>query len=542
MNCKICNKEYKNFSSLSQHLKKHNVSPKEYYDKYIKEINEGICECGNSTKFKRLSSGYRKFCSYKCARNSEETKEKFKNTCLEKYGEISPIKNENVKEKRIQISLEKYGTEYVSQTEKFKNNVKEINLKKYGVKCSLLNNDVAIKRKNSMLNKYGVENPFENINILNKRKKTYIKKYNVDNPMKNDDVKQKQKQTILNKIIPKIINMLKYLNLELISDYINYKDIIKVKCKICNSCFETSYFNLYQGCGRCPICFPKYISNGEIELLEYTQSLNFFNIIQNDRNIIKPYELDIYIPSKKLAVEFDGLYYHSEKFRDKNYHLNKTELCEKNNIRLIHIFEDEWIYKQNIVKSKLKQILNLNGSLKRIHARKCEIREINAKVKNKFLNKFHIQGEDNSNIKLGAFYNGELISIMTFSKGSISKGSKSVDGIWELNRFCSNYNYKIPGIASKLLKHFQRNNEWKEIFSYADRRWSQGNVYHKIGFDLISITKPNYWYVKGLNRIHRFNLRKKSNEPKDIPEWILRYKEGYHRIYDCGHLKFVLKR
>jgi hypothetical protein len=129
---------------------------------------------------------------------------------------------------------------------------------------------------------------------------------------------------------------------------------------------------------------------------------------------------------------------------------------------------------------------------------------------------------------------------MTFSHGNISKGSKNIENIWELNRFCSNYNYHIPGIASKILSYFKKNYEWKEIFSYADRRWSDGNLYYKLGFELDLTTKPNYWYVKGLNRIHRFTLRKKSEEPKDIPEWVLRSKEGYHRIYDCGHYKFVL--
>jgi len=130
---------------------------------------------------------------------------------------------------------------------------------------------------------------------------------------------------------------------------------------------------------------------------------------------------------------------------------------------------------------------------------------------------------------------------MTFSKGSISKGSKNIDGVYELSRFCSNSNYHIQGIASKLLSHFKRNYEWKEIYSYADRRWSQGNVYDKIGFELSHITKPNYFYIGGgIDRIHRFNLRKRPDEPKDIPEWVLRQGEGYHRIWDCGHYKFIM--
>jgi len=127
---------------------------------------------------------------------------------------------------------------------------------------------------------------------------------------------------------------------------------------------------------------------------------------------------------------------------------------------------------------------------------------------------------------------------MTFSVGNISKGSKSIEGIWELNRFCSNSKYHIPGIAGKLLKYFERNYEWKEIFSYADIRWSTGNLYYQLGFELEKTTEIGYWYVKNFNRIHRFNLRKTKDEPKDIPEWKLRNEQGYYRIWDCGKLKF----
>ena len=164
----------------------------------------------------------------------------------------------------------------------------------------------------------------------------------------------------------------------------------------------------------------------------------------------------------------------------------------------------------------------------------------NKESKYNHLNKFHIQGKDISRIRLGAFYNNVLLSVMTFSVPNISKGSKNKKDVWELNRFCSDYNYHIPGIASKFLTCFKRNYDWKEIFSYADRRWSNGNLYYKLGFNLEHITKPNYWYTKGYVRIHRFNLRKKPTEPKEISELILRYNEGFRRVWDCGNLKFII--
>jgi len=132
---------------------------------------------------------------------------------------------------------------------------------------------------------------------------------------------------------------------------------------------------------------------------------------------------------------------------------------------------------------------------------------------------------------------------MTFSHGSLAKGVKKQDPlIWELNRFCTHLEFVISGIAGKLLEHFKKNYNWKEIFSYADRRWSNGNLYEKLGFELIASTQPNYWYVRNIERIHRFALRKRPDEPKDIPEHLLRLEEGYTRIWDCGNLKFKLMK
>jgi len=606
INCKICDREFKNYNGLVSHIHgSYKLSSKDYYNKYLKKENEGICKCGNNTNFISISKGYRKHCSIKCSVNSKEIIEKRKQTCLERYGNENPSNNKEIIEKRKQTSiknwgfdnpnkskevrekikktnLEKYEVEHPSQNKEIKEKIKHIylnkseeekrliqnkmkktNLQKYGVECSLQNEEVKEKSRQTLLKnyncenptknkeiikkikktnleRYGVESPIQNKEIKDKTKRTNLERYGVDNPSKSKEIREKQKNTVIEKFIPVLNNLLKGNNLELLSNYNHCRDSIKLKCKTCNNIFDSNYFNLYQDCGKCPKCFPKNKSNYEIELSDFIKSIESSEIIENNREIIKPYELDIFIPSKNMAIEFNGLYYHSEQFKiDKNYHLNKTELCESKNIQLIHIFEDEWIFKQDIVKSRLRQMLGINNS-ERIHARKCEIKEISPKIKNKFLNKYHIQGEDKSNIKLGAFYSNELISVMTFSKGNISKGSKNIEGVYELSRFCSNNNYQVPGIASKLLSYFKRNYSWKEIYSYADHRWSEGNLYYKIGFELEHITKPNYFYINGLNRIHRFNLRKKPDEPKDIPEWILRQKEGYFRIWDCGHYKFIM--
>ena len=340
--------------------------------------------------------------------------------------------------------------------------------------------------------------------------------------------------------------ILEALNIELCDpEYINsHYDHIWL-CKVCNNKFKTCWNNIQQGY-LCPTCFPR---NGGTSIAE-TEIFNFIQailpnelILKNNKNIIYPYELDIFIPSRNFAIEHNGLLWHSNDINhdrvDKFYHLTKTNMCKKNNIKLLHIFEDEWLYKKEIVKNRIGHILGINNST-RIHGRDCIIKEIETPIKNQFLNLFHIQGLDISTINLGAFYNDQLVAVMTFSHGNISKGSRRIEGMWELNRFCTDYNYHIPGIAKKLLVYFQRNYDWKKIYSYADLRWSDGNLYNKLGFNLDYYTQPNYWYIKGYNRIHRFNLRKRPDEPKDISEKLLRLKEGYRILYDCGSLKFSI--
>jgi hypothetical protein len=255
-------------------------------------------------------------------------------------------------------------------------------------------------------------------------------------------------------------------------------------------------------------------------------------------SIISPNQLDIYIPSKKLAIEFNGLYWHNELHVDKNYHLNKTELCEKLGIQLIHIFEDEWLYKEDIVKSRLRNILGLTEN--KIFGRKCIIKEITPKESKEFLNKNHIQGSVNSKIKLGLYYEGELVSLMSFNHIR----NNSNDNSYDLVRFCNKLNTNIIGGADKLLKYFINNYKPKQIISYADRRWSQGNLYEKLGFNFIHYSKPNYFYIIGKNRKHKSNFKYKllvkQGFDKNKKEHQIMIDRGIYRIYDCGVKKYEL--
>lgn len=314
--------------------------------------------------------------------------------------------------------------------------------------------------------------------------------------------------------------------------YVSSDKKILIKCNDCGRAFEIEANSFLQGHG-CPFHNLNYSIN-EDKIYEHIKTL-YSNTIANDRKILKGYELDIYIPERKIAIEYNGLYWHSELKKDKNYHLNKTIECEKQGIRLIHIFEDEWLYKSEIWKSMLNNILGLTKN--KVQARKCTIREAYSQEAIKFLNENHIQGWCPSQIKLGLYYNNELMSIMTFGKSRHFIGNGETE--YELLRFCNKLNTTVIGGASKLFNYFVKTYNPNSIISYADRRWSNGNLYNVLGFEFIHNSKPNYYYIIGTNRKNRFNFRKsilvkKYNCPKNMSEKEFCRQQKWYRIYDCG--------
>jgi hypothetical protein len=428
-----------------------------------------------------------------------------------------------------------------------------------GRSCNMKSPDRINKLKNTNLEKYGSTNFLASTEGKNKIKATFLKKYGVDNYSKSDEYKDRIKNgdIILNnnsKLVSQT-SRLKYYNSLIEGDIVmplfpfseydgfnNPYKSYKWKCKKCGLEFDAIL--KYHKYLECRICKPTG-TKMEVYIKRFLDDLNI-PYIYRDRNILNGYEIDVYIPSYKLGIELNGLYWHTEEHKDKNLHLTKAELAEKSGIHLIQIFEDEFKQKNNIVINRLKNLLHLND--KKIYARDCVVKSIQSDVKSDFLNKYHIQGNSNTSINLGLFYNDDLISVMTFSKERLALGNrKSEEGVFELNRFCSISNTNVIGGASKLLKNFIRNYTPKKILSYADRRWSFGNLYEKLGFQFISNTKPNYWYtVDFVNREHRFKYRKNvlndklENFDPNLSEIENMKNNGYVRIWDAGNKKYLM--
>ena len=333
--------------------------------------------------------------------------------------------------------------------------------------------------------------------------------------------------------------------------HLNKYDYSKVKyinnrTKVCIICPEHGEFwqtpDAHLSNKGCPKC-GRVMSNPEDEIVNV---LDKFCSQQRNHTILKGKELDIFIPSLKIGIEYNGLRWHSEEFgKDHRYHLNKLNKCNEQGIKLIQIFEDEWINHRKICESKLRQICGLNTNPK-IFGRKCEIREISNKNEAyDFLDKNHIQGRTVCTVALGAYYNNELIGVMTFKKEK--------EGYWDLNRFATDINYQCIGIGGKLFKHFVRNYPFIEIKSFADRRWTTDptdNLYIKLGFEFDSFVEPTYWYynpkVDRYKRFHKFGFRKQSlhNQyglPLEMTEREMTTTLGYTRIWDCGLIKYIYK-
>lgn len=258
---------------------------------------------------------------------------------------------------------------------------------------------------------------------------------------------------------------------------------------------------------------------------------------KNYRNLISPKEIDIYIPSKKIAIEYCGLHWHSDRTKDKNYHKNKHLSCLKKDTKLITIFEDEWLNRKeqilNILKAKI-------GVLPKIYARKTIIKEIEKQTAKDFLNKWHLQGSCFFIKALGIYFQGELVGCATLSKHHRNNRNEAV-----LSRVCF-ADKAVVGGSSKLLKqivNIAKELGYQELVSWSDNRWSDGGVYRKLNMEPKELP-IDYSYVLRQKRFSKQSCQKKHLLKKGAvgsTEAEMAKSLGYHKIWDCGKVRWSLK-
>ena len=468
---------------------------------------------------------------------------KNKASCLEVYGEDHYSKTDEWKDRTRKTCLEKYGEDHYSKTDEWSKRFEETCLEKYGVENPFMDSK---KIRESFNSKYGVDHPSQVTEIHERIKSSNKTSTGYESPLSSPEIRSRINTTMLRKygsIIPyKSEDIRSRLVVCKNKNYLNYisDNISLFKCDNgCDHNFEMEsymYHNrLRGGVHLCTVCNPigDSVSIKEKELFEYISSIYSGEIIRSYRDGL---EIDIYLPELNIGFEFNGLYWHSEKYKDKNYHLDKTNHFKEKGIRIIHIWEDDCVLKRNIIKSQISNMVGL--VVNKVYGRTCVIKElVDIKMCRKFLDDNHIQGFVPSTLKLGLFYSGELVSIMTFDKFEGRK--KMEENGWTLSRFCSKIDYSVIGGFTKLLNNFIKIYNPIRIVSYSDNDWSLGGIYETSGFSKVSDVPIDYKYIIDGVRVNKSKFRK-SNLPGDLSESQYMSSNGILRVYNCGKSKYEM--
>lgn len=434
-----------------------------------------LCSCGKPTTFnKNWLDGYRPFCSSACSLRSESTKGKRKTTSIERYGVDNVAKNDKVKAK-----------------------AKETNLARFGHESTFQNVTVREKHKKSLMERHGVDHYFKSDEFKARMKSHYLQKWGVDHLSKAPEIQDRIRAT----------------------------------------CMERYDVHSYLQTSHARNSIRNYNKSGPEKIIaEWIRGLGFE--VQESTHVIYPHTVDMYIPEKKLAIEFNGLYWHSEWHKEKTYHKDKTEKCASAGIDLIHVWEDDWRARGHIVRSIIMSRLGVIGT--RVPARKCKITEPTTKEVADFLNQNHIQGFSRYGTAIGLLHNGELVAVMTFGWRSIN-GKRE----YELLRYAGKIGQTITGGASRLFKTFLRQTGTDTIKSYADKSMFTGTMYKRLGFSLQGQTQVNYWWIVNGVRRHRFTYNKQKlvsqGHDRSKTEAEIMHGLGHYRVFGCGQSRYVYK-
>ena len=446
---------------------KNNIYPskEQIIDLYL---NQGLSQteiCGqfsikSRTTFRHLLEYYNiKISKEQQKRIYQNSNAKREKTCLQKYGHSFASQADEIKEKQKQTCINKYGTISFTQTEEYHNQ-----------KDSMLE-----KREQTCLKKYGVSSVAQVEEFQCKRSEYIKNKYNITST-RQMGIPEEIRKIVLNKDTLTEF-LLKHQNPQL---------SIQQLCSMlgCKYSFLQSHIKEYEL--QDLVDFLPHKSSGEDELYDLLTSWGI-HVELNNRTVLEGYEVDLYCPDLRLAIEFNGDYWHSDACKDKQYHFTKSNIAEKNNIRLIHIYEHEW--KNPRTKDKIISLLKIStGKVdKKIYARDCEVRIISNKEAKILNEKVHLQGHRNAKITYGLYYHGELVQLMSFSHHQKYE--------WEIIRGCPGSNNIVIGGVSKLFNHFINDYHPSQIFSYCDYNKFNGKSYEAIGMKFIGFTGPDKTWI-----------------------------------------------
>lgn len=542
-----------------------------------KEILPPKCKCGNKAVFNSFIKGYRQFCGANCPEKGKkhsnaiseywsnnpvaksEMLAKKEETMLSKYGVKNPIEIAEVREKMKSTNLTKYGAEYPLQNSDIQTKIKETTLKNHGVEFPFQSSVIRKKAEDTFVNNHGHSNdmrfarkafddtnggnPFQVEWVKDNIKETLLKRYGVNHPAKSSEIYEKSKNTLFlnhKRLNPAQLNIPDELY-NIFQSKVATENLFRThSIRDITERYAVSTELLYSHHDRhgLTILTRRTRSAYEEEIADFLKKNNI-QFTRNYTGLCDTRQVDFYIKDHNLAIEFNGLYWHSERAgnKDKTYHESKFLKCRENGVQLLTIFEDEWLSRHGVIKNKIIHLCR--NTTTRIGARKIDISVTTNKQEVKeFLEKFHVQGKtEGISIALVGKYKGEIVAVVTLRK--CSEGH-------DMTRYCINNSASYPGLFSKFLTFIKKNKLCETVITFADLRWSTGDVYEKSGFTRVAELPPDYSYTDYKTREHKFNNRKQKLAVKygvDITgktESEIALEVGLDRIWDCGKVKYKI--
>ena len=478
----------------------------------------------------------------------ESNKIKMQQTNLKRYGSVSPFGNKDIydkaqisnrnnhngklawnTDKQKQTMIERYGVDSPWKSHSIKTKVKNTMIERYGVENAMQNESIRAKA----FSKFGGTSPFCSNIVVDKRNDSLKRKYNVDYVGQVNTLKNIKEFSTSSNLLEYINNFIKKNNrkphyVDISNDFnVGYTSVIRYIRQYNLEDYIEKSFSYFEDIVK------TFLDNNRIKYR------------RNDRTEIGPQELDFYLPDYKIGIEVNDIVSHNSTIgffgepKDKNYHYNKSKLCEEKGIRLIHIYE--WEIKNDFLWNKIQQyIIDLIKPKERIYARKCILKEVSNKETIEFLNKYHLQNTcRGQNIRLGLYYMDELVQIMTFGKPRFNKNFE-----YELLRLCTKSGYLIVGGVEKLFNHFINVYNPSSIVSYCDTNKFSGNVYTKLGFDIKNV-QLNYYWTDGKHTFSRYKTQKnKLSKLLDVYNSNLSESQNmlnnrFVKVYDSGQKTFI---
>lgn len=577
--CKYCGKEFETDSARREYC----------YDKHY-----GPCPvCGKPTEIKEMRLGPQA-CSEECRQK------RIQDTSLERYGSTNVFSSEYGKNKIKETMLSKYGVDNYSKTDEYKSEFKLTMLERYGVTNPRKDKEINKKAVNTCVERYGGASPSCDKTValkasdtvkrnfggfgmaspeLSKRiRQTNIDRYGVEIPTQSNEIYSKIKETNKSRYGFENYNQSIYGIRKSISDPSKAENFMKFRQDPEDYLQKTygdtkvSVDKLSKDLGvtstpvydillanNCRDLTLVRSSSMEYELYDHIKSiLPDIEVQKNNRTVIKPMELDLYVPILNFGIECNPTITHNSSVVDPwgmdakpySYHKHKSVLARNAGVFLFHIFGYEWTHRKDIILSMIDNIIGVTKN--KVYARNTYICEVSNKECIEFLNKNHRQGETYASIRLGLRdkTSDELVSVMTFNRMRSTIGRTSDDdNSWELSRFCSKLYTSVAGGASKLFKHFTRNYNYSKIVSFSDIAHTRGSLYASLGFFQVRESNPSYVWVnyKTDEYLHRVQCQKSNmhrlfpNEDLDLQnktERQIMEEHGYVRVYDSGTIRW----